>query len=300
MLVPSVRMQTISRDGPVTHLTPSSLDAALAALAREPVRIVAGGTDLMPALGERGPDRPLVDVARLPELGVLVRDGPSLRIGAAVTWTQLLRTPLPPAFDGLKAAAREVGSVQIQNVATLAGNLANASPAADGMPPLLALGAEVEVASLRRGRRRVALERFVTGVRRTVLEPDEMVSAIVVPAQPPGAAGAFAKLGARRYLVISIASAAVVVAADAARCVVAARVAVGACSPVAQRLPALEAALLGQPVARMADAVAPEHFAPLAPIDDVRGSAEYRCEAAATLVRRLLEGLRLPRPERVA
>ena len=134
-----------------------------------------------------------------------VREG--WRLGATTTWAELIEAPLPPLFDGLKQAAREVGGRQIQNAGTVAGNLCNASPAADGVPPLLALDAEVELAG-RAGTRRLPLAAFITGNRRTVLAPGELLVAIHVPKPAHDARSAFLKLGARRYLVISIAMAA--------------------------------------------------------------------------------------------
>jgi CO/xanthine dehydrogenase FAD-binding subunit len=190
-------------------------------------------------------------------------------------------------FDGLKQAAREVGGRQIQNAGTIAGNICNASPAADGVPALLALDAEVELAS-RDGARRLPLASFITGVRTTARQPGELVVALHVPRSRAEARSAFLKLGARRYLVISIAMASTLVEVEDGK-VKAARVAVGACSPIAQRLPALEQALVGAAVdARLGERVAPSHLAPLSPIDDVRGSAGYRREVALVLLRRLL------------
>lgn len=273
----------------MAHLTARSVDEVLAAL-RGGARILAGGTDFFPALGERPVNFPIVDVTRAEGLRGITQDAAGFRIGAATTWTDLLRAPLPRAFDGLKAAAREVGSVQIQNTATLAGNLCNASPAADGVPCLLALDASVELASPS-GRRILPLGEFVTGVRRTALTPGEMMTVILVPQLPETARGAFAKLGARRYLVISIAMCSAVVIPAQDGTVAEARVAVGACSPVARRLPALEAALAGAPLREMASRVSPEHLAPLAPIDDVRGTATYRLDAVATQLRRLLSDM---------
>jgi CO/xanthine dehydrogenase FAD-binding subunit len=211
-------------------------------------------------------------------------------LGATTTWSELLAADLPPAFDGLRQAAREVGGRQIQNAGTLAGNLCNASPAADGVPPLLALDAEVELAS-RTGTRRLPLAQFITGNRRTALAADELLVAIRVPEPRHEARSGFLKLGARRYLVISIAMASAVLESVAGR-VQAARIAVGACSAVAQRLPSLEAGLVGARLdAGLPDRVERAHLSPLRPIDDVRGSAEYRSEAVVTLLRRLLGGL---------
>ena len=278
----------------VGYFAPETVPEAVAALTSPTARVLAGGTDFYAALGDRPVDFDVVDLTRIAALRrIAENDGGGWRIGATATWADLCRTPLPPVFDGLKAAAREVGSIQIQNTATLAGNLCNASPAADGMPALLALDAAVEVTGPS-GARRLPLGDFVTGPRRTALAAGELVSAILVPAQPPGARGAFHKLGARRYLVISIAMVSAVVAPAANGTVAAARVAVGACSAVACRLPALEAALVGRPLAAAADTVTAAHLAPLAPLDDVRGSARYRTEAALELVRRALANAAVP------
>ncbi len=180
--------------------------------------------------------------------------------------------------------------MQIQNSGTLAGNLCNASPAADGVPALLALDAKVEIASAK-ARRALPLEQFILGPRRTALRSNELMSALVIPKPRHEARSDFLKLGARKYLVISIAMVASVL--EIANGVVrAARIAVGSCSPVARRLPALETALIGRPLDRnLGGCLAPEHLAPLAPIDDVRASAAYRAEAALTLIRRSLERL---------
>jgi CO/xanthine dehydrogenase FAD-binding subunit len=178
--------------------------------------------------------------------------------------------------------------VQIQNAGTVAGNLCNASPAADGTPVLLALGARVVLQSAR-GERELALDEFVLGSRRTALGADELVVAVRIPARSARARSAFAKLGGRRYLTISISTVAVVVDVDADGTIAEAGVAVGSCSAVAQRLPALEARLVGVAVdAELADLLDVSDLAPLTPIDDLRGSAVYRRDATATLVRRAL------------
>lgn len=271
------------------YLRPRRLDEALNALAR-PHTVLAGGTDFYPARVGRPITEDVLDVSAIAELKGISTDAQGWRLGATTTWSELVEADLPPLFDGLKQAAREVGGRQIQNAGTLAGNLCNASPAADGVPCLLALGAEIEVAG--RGRRcRVPLRQFITGVRRTSLAADELVTAIHVPRSRHEARSGFLKLGARRYLVISIAMVAATLEVADGR-VAAAAIAVGACSPVAERLPALEAALVGATLdTRLPDRVDAAHLTPLAPIDDVRGSADYRSGAVLALVRRLLGGL---------
>ena len=273
------------------YFRPAGLDEALRALQEAPLTIVAGGTDHYPARVGRPLDEDVLDVTALRGLDGIAEDEESWRIGALVTWTDILRAELPPWFHGLKQCARELGAVQTQNAATVVGNLCNASPASDGMPCLLALDATVELAS-HRGARRVPVADFVTGVRRTARRQDEMVTGLRVPKPANPATSGFVKLGARKYMIISIAVAAAVLERAADGTVAAARIAVGACSAVAQRLPALEAALSGRAMSgALGDVVTAAHLGGLTPISDLRGSAEYRMDAAATLTRRLISEL---------
>ena len=195
----------------------------------------------------------------------------------------------------MKAAARAIGGVQIQNRGTICGNVCNASPAADGLPNLIALDARIELASAT-GRREVPAADFMTGNRRTVRRPDELVTAAVVPVPAGEGRSTFLKLGTRAYLVISIAMVGAVVDIEPDGRVSSARVVVGACSEVPQRIPAAEARLVGrrltrQDAASIAAEVTPTDLAGLAPIDDVRAPAAYRREAALVLVRRAIAEL---------
>jgi CO/xanthine dehydrogenase FAD-binding subunit len=272
------------------YLRPDRLDDALAILAAEPRLVLAGGTDVYPAFASRPIDRPVLDITALPGLRGVVDDGDAWSIPALTTWTDVAEAVGdPPEFAGLRAAARTIGGRQIQNVGTLCGNVVNASPASDGVPNLLALDASIELASAA-GTRTVALGDFVLGNRRTDLRPDELVTGLRVPkiavADGSSVRSTFLKLGSRAYLVISIVAVAVVLVVERGT-VADARVAVGACSPVARRLRGLERELRGRRAnAALASVPAMEHLSPLAPIDDVRGSADYRWDAALTLVRR--------------
>jgi CO/xanthine dehydrogenase FAD-binding subunit len=281
------------------YLAPPTLHQALAALASGDRLVLAGATDVYPAAVGRPIVQPVLDVTGLPGLDRVVLDGAHWRVPALVTWSGIADADLPPLFDGLRAAARTIGGVQIQNVATICGNLCNASPAADGVPNLLALGASVELASLR-GTRRLPVEEFVLANRVTARAPDELVTAVLVPAvrsgPRAGVRSGFVKLGSRAHLVISIVMVAAVVEIEDG-VVRHARVAVGACAPTARRLPGLEAALTGRPIgdsSGAADLVRPEHLAPLDPIDDIRGTAAYRLDATRTLLRRLAAELLRP------
>jgi CO/xanthine dehydrogenase FAD-binding subunit len=274
-----------SWSAPFVYARPSQLNETLALLT-EPARLLAGGTDVFPGAGESPLTGRIIDISKVSELRGIVREEAGLRIGAATTWTDLVHADLPPAFDALRAAAREIGAVQIQNRGTIGGNLCNASPAADGIPPLLVLDAEVELASVR-GVRRMPLSQFLVGNRRTSRASDEILTAVIAPPPPEGARSTFLKLGARRYLVISIAMAAVLLDIDDQGAIRAARIAVGACSAVAQRLPTAEAALVGRRVSGdFGEALRAEHLAELTPIGDVRASAGYRRKAALILIRR--------------
>jgi CO/xanthine dehydrogenase FAD-binding subunit len=274
-----------------SYLRPTHLDDALAALATVPRTLLAGGTDIYPARVGREIDDDILDVAGLPNLRAIEVIGGTCRIPALATWTDLLRIDLPPRFDGLKAAARAIGGVQIQNRGTVCGNVCNASPAADGLPNLMALNARVELSSVG-GRREVPVGAFVVGNRRTVRRTDELVTALLVPSPEAEARSAFLKLGARAYLVISIAMVAAVIELDVDGRITAARLVVGACSAVPRRLPAAEARLIGQvPSRALAHEIRAEDLAALTPIDDVRAPAAYRREAALVLVRRVVAEL---------
>jgi len=271
----------------LTYLIPTELNSALKSLAKAGNKIVAGGTDVYPALKQGQTPARFLDVTRIKELSGVSATQTGLRIGAAVTWSEIVKTDLPASFDGLKQSAREVGSLQIQNAGTIAGNLCNASPAADGVPPLLTLDAMVELTSAARGARMVPLQDFILGVRKTALAVDEMVTAIHIPTPPEGAGSAFEKLGNRKYLVISITMTAAVIKCDAQGAITHARVAVGACSPVAQRLTQLEADLIGKKPSEVEIDAA--HLNVLSPIDDVRGSGSYRLDIVREQCRRAIQ-----------
>jgi CO/xanthine dehydrogenase FAD-binding subunit len=271
-----------------SYLRPRELDEALRALRIAPRVVLAGGTDYYPARVGKPLDDEILDISAIDALLRIEEDEAGWRIPARCTWSALIAASLPPLFDGLKAAAREVGGAQIQNAGTLCGNVCNASPAADGIPNLLALDARVELSRVG-SVREVPIAEFVLGNRRTAREADELVTALRVPRPGRPARGAFAKLGARRYLVISIVMAAAVIETEG-DAVASARIAVGACGPVARRLPHLEARLAGHRLGMPAPAIEAVDLEPLTPIDDVRGSATYRRDAAATVLARLVEG----------
>jgi len=272
-------------------LVPETVAEAAAALGQEGARVLAGGTDLINAIKTNLlQPRCLVYSLKIPELNSLSwKDG--LEIGAAVRLSALEHDPgVAGSYPALVEALSTIGGVQIRNLATLAGNLCNASPGADTPPILLALGAQVEIAGPGSGapRRRLPLEELFAGPKRTVLAAGEMLTAIHLP--PPGklSGAAFRRL-ARVSLDIAKINCAAWLQRDGGR-ILAARVALGAVAPTPVRAPSVEAALVGRDgspeLFRGAAALVGED---ITPITDVRSTEEYRRQVAAVLVRDALE-----------
>ena len=257
----------------MTYFRPTALSEALSWLADRDASIAAGCTDLFPATTFREISGSVLDVTAIKGLRGITEETNYWRIGGATTWTDIIRADLPTAFDGLKLAAREVGSVQIQNAGTVAGNVCNASPAADGVPCLLTLDALVELTSTRETRC-LDLSDFLIGPRQTARLADEILTAILIPKSAVDGLATFRKLGARRYLVISIAmvAARLVVRNDT---IEQAAIAVGACGPIARRLTSIEADLTGKsPSLDIANSITDERISTyLNAIDVVRGDA---------------------------
>lgn len=275
-------------------LQPGRWDEALAARAAHPGALpIAGGTDVMVELNfdVRRPAA-LLDLTRIPELARWSAENGRIRLGACVTYTRLI-TELGGRLPGLAMAARTVGSPQIRNCGTVGGNLGAASPAGDCHPPLLAAGAEIEVASVR-GIRTIPAADFYTGVKQNALAPDELIAAVLIP--PAAGPQQFSKIGTRNAMVIAVASFCLVLdvhngavgtgigsaaptprrAADAERFLAGALAGAGLWESRAD-LPAGLASEFGQRVGAAA-----------APIDDVRGTAAYRRRALAVMAGRTL------------
>ena len=270
------------------YARPTQLSDALSLLADGDWTVLAGGTDLYPATEAQVLGGSVLDITAIEGLRGFSEGEDHWRIGAGTTWSEIRKADLPPAFRALQQASAEVGGIQIQNAGTVAGNLCNASPAADGVPALLVLDARVELAS-DSGSRVLPLADFLTGPRLTALAAGEMMTAVHIPKTACQGRSSFVKLGARKYLVISIAMVAVRLVTDSKK-ITKAAISVGACSGAAVRLGAVEKALIGLPFAEAAEFIAMDPVAKaLRPIDDVRGTADYRAEAAAHLIRRAVE-----------
>lgn len=268
---------------------PGALSEALGWLAEDGAMPIAGGTNVIADLrAEKHHPRLLVDVSRLAELRCIQQVGDDIVVGGGTTITDLLHDPLiARTAPALVEAAQVFANPLIRNRATVGGNLADASPAADMAPPLLALGANVDLLS-QAGHRRVPLADFFTGVRQTVRRPDELIHAVSWPARN-GAGSVFAKVGLRKADAISVLSVAVAAEVDASGRCVSAAIALGAVAPRPVRALAAEAALVGQPLTpETITAAARLTSEAVRPISDIRGSAEYRCEVTEVVVRRLL------------
>lgn len=270
------------------YARPESLVEALSILASggdwQPL---AGGTDIFPGHADKPVRANLLDLSGIEALHGISRTGMTWRFGAAATWSAIIDHPLPAAFDGLKQAAKQVGGRQIQNAATLGGNVCNASPAADGVAVLMAMDAEVELTS-RTGVRCEPLDRFVIGNRKTIRRSDELLTAIHVKTASRSTSH-FLKLGSRKYLVISIVMVAVILVLDEQGFIEHAAVSVGACAPVAVRLTGLEQGLCGERCREGLGAIVErEHLSELSPIDDIRGTAVFRNDVTEVLVKRCL------------
>jgi CO/xanthine dehydrogenase FAD-binding subunit len=256
----------------VDVLTPRSLEEALRLRAEHPDALaIHGGTDVMVAINfDRARPPQVLNLNEVDELRGWSRENGTLRLGAGLTYTEAMRTELAELLPALAEAARTVGSPQIRNRGTIGGNLATASPAGDALPPLVVEGAEVELASVR-GVRTVPVVDFVTGVKKTTLGADELITAVRLT--PSAAPQTFMKVGPRNAMVIAVVSLSVSAGDEL-------RASFGSASPrpVLVTAPRDEAASFPDRVAEAA-----------APIDDVRGTAAYRRHALRVMTKRALE-----------
>ncbi|MCC6465184.1 MAG: xanthine dehydrogenase family protein subunit M [Planctomycetes bacterium] len=270
------------------YIRPASLEQALSLAAQGESALIAGGTDLLVALHKKKRPAPgrLISIRSLPELAGIRDEGARLRIGAAVPLADLLAHPAQARLPALAKALGVMGSRQIRNVATLGGTLCNASPGADAAPPLLALGAGVELAGPA-GRRTLDLAEFFRGPGRTALQPGEIMTAVLVPWPGAGTQSHFLR---RSRVAMDIAT------VSLAACfgltnnrLSGVRLAAGAVAPVPLRLRATETFLEGKALTDETLAEAAKLArADVAPISDLRGTAWYRRELVGVFLARAL------------
>ena len=268
------------------YLRPRDLDEAVAARASHPDwMVLAGGTDLMVNANHVAEPTGILDLWRLQEIGFVRVTDDAIAIGAGTTWHEVERHPeINARFAPLAAAAREIGALQIQARATLGGNVGTSSPVGDSLPVLLALDAELELASPR-GRRRAAYRDWCTAYRKTGLAADELIVAAHVPIPGPATRMAWRKVGTRRAQSISKVMGAAAITLDG-DVVVDARIALGAVADRPIRLAGVELSVRGLRLPDAADAARAAVATAIRPIDDVRSTASYRREVAQNLVAR--------------
>jgi CO/xanthine dehydrogenase FAD-binding subunit len=273
------------------YVRPRDLDEALAARAAHPDwMLLAGGTDLMVTANHRPVPAGIIDLWRLPGLGTITASDRSITIGAGATWYEVENHPaVLEKWLPLSLAAREIGALQIQMRGTLGGNVGNSSPVGDSLPVLLALDAQLELASVR-GRRTVPYSQFCTGYRKTVLAPDELIVSATLAAPSASTHTLWRKVGTRRAQSISKVMGAAAITIDGG-VVSSARVALGAVADRPIRIAAVEDAVRGLTPGKAADAARAALRTAIKPIDDVRSTATYRHEVAENLVARFFSGI---------
>ena len=262
--------------------------AALLASANGEARILAGGTDLLVQLRSEIVDPPLiVDIKRIGETRRVTEETGGWRIGAAVTGAELKEHPrLQQVWPGVVEAANLIGSTQVQGRATLGGNLCNGSPAADSVPALIAAGALATLAGPK-GRRDLAVEDVMLGPRKLALRPGEFVVSFLLPPRPPRSSDAYLRFIPRTEMDIAVVGAGVSLTLDGAGTITDARVSLGAVAPRVLLVREAAAAIIGSRLDRAArDRLEAAARAACAPIDDKRGTVEFRIQVAGVLARR--------------
>jgi len=267
------------------YYRPENINDAITTLSKGELTIAAGCTDLFPKTQEDSLGSNILDISAIKSLKSITIEKEFRRIGSGVTWTDLENEELPNCYEMLKECSLQVGSRQIQNLGTIGGNLCNASPAADGVPCLLSLDASVELISTN-GKRILKLDDFIKGSRNTELKKNEILSAILIPEKAERGHSSFVKLGARKYLVISIAMVACKINLDG-DIISDIAISIGSCSAVARRLGELENTLIGKNVNSdlTQDIYNFDYKNHISPINDIRGTDAYRLEVAKVLVK---------------
>ncbi|HIL19142.1 MAG TPA: xanthine dehydrogenase family protein subunit M [Gammaproteobacteria bacterium] len=272
------------------YQTPSTSKEAAVLIQSEPGQafVLAGGTDLMVRMKGRfvEPDL-LVDIKHISAMQSIKKLATGFRIGAAVSAAEMgENTSLKKTWPGVVESANLIGSDQIQNRCTIAGNLCNASPAADAVPALIAAGAKVNVVGAQR-RRTVAVERIITGPGTTSLRKGEVVEAITLPKRPPKSSDAYLRFTPRSEMDIAVVGAGVSLTLDSKMVIKSARVALGAVAPTPLLVPAAAQAIVGTKLNKAAlNLLAQACCAACNPIDDKRGTIEFRTEVAGVLAQR--------------
>lgn len=287
------------------YFLPVSLKEALELIDvhRDHVKVIAGGTDLIVSLEKKDSFiAVIVDISRISELKGISVEKNAINIGAGVTLSAIEQSEtVRKHVPFLAKAVHQIGSPQIRNIATLVGNVANASPAADGVLPLLALDSTVTLLSESRGERKMPLSMFLIGPGKTSCNPEELITGVQFPVLDVRARGSFEKVGLRKAMNISIANVSIIAEVVDGKAKNS-RIALGAVGPTAMRVLEAERALNDQSIneEETTDTVSDLCMQGCTPIDDLRGSAAYRKKIVRALVKRCLKNLSSPAQEPAA
>ena len=272
----------------MNYFQPEKLEKALNFINEHKFVIAAGCTDLLPATENRSLSGNILDITNIRSLSGFSLDGKYRRIGATTTWSEIVNSNLPSCYEMLKDCGKEIGSIQIQNSGTIGGNLCNASPAADSVPCLLALDADVELSSIDK-KRIIPLSKFITGSRKINLNKNELLTSILIPIEKEKGISAFLKIGARKYLVISITMAACRMEIKD-KIIKSISISIGSCSEVAKRITSIESLLIGKHIENYdLEKIDFRKMKELAPITDIRSDRKYREQATKVLIRQIVK-----------
>ena len=272
----------------MNYFQPEKLEQALNFVNEKKFVIAAGCTDLLAATENRSLSGNILDITKISCLNGFSLDKNYRRIGATTTWSEIVNSNLPECYEMLKACGKEIGSIQIQNSGTIGGNLCNASPAADSVPCLLSLDANVELRSINK-KRIIPLSKFIKGSRKTNLKKNELLTSILIPRKKEKGISTFLKIGARKYLIISITMAACRMEINQ-KIIKSASISIGSCSEVAKRITSVEKLLIGKHVDKYdLEKIDFKTIHELTPISDIRSDKKYREHATQVLIRQIVE-----------
>ena len=269
----------------MNYFQPNDLNSALDVLQNNSdLTIAAGCTDLFPITNNMSLDKNILDITNIKSIKGFQFNSKETKIGSATTWTDIINENLPSCYDMLKACAKEVGSIQIQNLGTIGGNICNASPAADSIPCLLALDAKLELSSAN-NQRIIPIDEFILGSRKTKLEQGEILTSIIIPKEKENGSSSFRKIGARKYLVISISMVAcrILISNNIIEDI---SISVGSCSEVAKRIFSIERQLIKKDINEdIFNQVDFSQLKEISPITDIRSTHVYRLKASQSLIK---------------
>ena len=269
----------------MNYFQPNDLNSALDVLKNNSdLTIAAGCTDLFPITNNMSLDKNILDITNIKSIKGFQFNNKETKIGSATTWTDIINENLPSCHDMLKACAKEVGSIQIQNLGTIGGNICNASPAADSIPCLLALDAKLELSSTN-NQRIIPIDEFILGSRKTKLEQGEILTSIIIPKEKENGSSSFRKIGARKYLVISISMVAcrILISNNIIEDI---SISVGSCSEVAKRIFSIERQLIKKDINEdIFNQVDFSQLNEISPITDIRSTHVYRLKASQLLIK---------------